>query len=391
MNKKILVSLSVIAAVAAIAIGGTVAYFSDVETSPGNTFTAGTIDLAVNDKNPLDTAVVTITDAKPSEKIEPIAVKLSNVGTNAGVVDLHIVPGTPSEGIDSEPECAAECGTSAAWDNSAKKCDRTSYSCWQENICTIIDYDYCYDNNDNGVCDEGDMKGYFQPSDRIILGQLDKGENTRWLWLSYHLRDTGVPQNEYQGDTCTFDIEFSLEQIRENQLPLRDDAGHVNGWVWYGPAASVNMSVYAGGLIPGCYQITLEGKGVCTGTDKNLAAGVEGHTANFDAGYYKGGGYTGGLLNDCDSSTGWGVYNPNYAMVDSMGNLSTNFIIKTDGNYPSLPTGDYKDVRMVVKQINAGQVGCPGLGQAPVWNCGKAGTDCYIGKLWTGYDINFSL
>jgi len=48
MNKKILVSLSVIAAVAAIAIGGTIAYFSDTETSTGNTFTAGEIDLTVD-------------------------------------------------------------------------------------------------------------------------------------------------------------------------------------------------------------------------------------------------------------------------------------------------------------------------------------------------------
>lgn len=48
MNKKILVSLSVIAAVAAIAIGGTIAYFSDTETSTGNTFTAGEIDLKVD-------------------------------------------------------------------------------------------------------------------------------------------------------------------------------------------------------------------------------------------------------------------------------------------------------------------------------------------------------
>jgi predicted ribosomally synthesized peptide with SipW-like signal peptide len=51
MNKKILVSLSVIAAVAAIAIGGTIAYFSDTETSTGNTFTAGAIDLKVDNES----------------------------------------------------------------------------------------------------------------------------------------------------------------------------------------------------------------------------------------------------------------------------------------------------------------------------------------------------
>jgi predicted ribosomally synthesized peptide with SipW-like signal peptide len=48
MNKKVLISLSVIGVVAAIAIGGTIAYFSDVETSTGNTFTAGELDLKVD-------------------------------------------------------------------------------------------------------------------------------------------------------------------------------------------------------------------------------------------------------------------------------------------------------------------------------------------------------
>lgn len=46
--KKILVSLSIIGAVAGIAIGGTIAYFSDVETSTGNTLSAGTLNLRVD-------------------------------------------------------------------------------------------------------------------------------------------------------------------------------------------------------------------------------------------------------------------------------------------------------------------------------------------------------
>lgn len=46
--KKIIVSLSIIAVVAAIAIGATTAYFSDTETSTGNTFTAGALDLQVD-------------------------------------------------------------------------------------------------------------------------------------------------------------------------------------------------------------------------------------------------------------------------------------------------------------------------------------------------------
>ncbi len=48
MNKQILISLSVIGAVAAIAIGGTVAYFSEVETSAGNIIKAGNFNLKID-------------------------------------------------------------------------------------------------------------------------------------------------------------------------------------------------------------------------------------------------------------------------------------------------------------------------------------------------------
>jgi predicted ribosomally synthesized peptide with SipW-like signal peptide len=48
MSKQIIISLSIIAAVAAIAVGATTSYFSDTETSTGNTFTAGSIDLKVD-------------------------------------------------------------------------------------------------------------------------------------------------------------------------------------------------------------------------------------------------------------------------------------------------------------------------------------------------------
>jgi len=48
MNRKILLSLSTIGIIAAIAVSGTIAYFNDTETSEGNTFTAGAIDLKID-------------------------------------------------------------------------------------------------------------------------------------------------------------------------------------------------------------------------------------------------------------------------------------------------------------------------------------------------------
>jgi len=55
--KKIIISLSIISAVAALAIVGTVAYFSDTETSTGNTFTAGSVDLKVDSTQHYNNAV----------------------------------------------------------------------------------------------------------------------------------------------------------------------------------------------------------------------------------------------------------------------------------------------------------------------------------------------
>lgn len=52
MNKKrIILSLSIIVAVAAVVVGATAAYFGDTETSTGNTFTAGSIDLKIDSQS----------------------------------------------------------------------------------------------------------------------------------------------------------------------------------------------------------------------------------------------------------------------------------------------------------------------------------------------------
>src|SRR3989344_1787209 len=49
--KKILLSIAIIALVGAVVIGGTTAIFSDTEESTGNTFTAGAIDLTVDNES----------------------------------------------------------------------------------------------------------------------------------------------------------------------------------------------------------------------------------------------------------------------------------------------------------------------------------------------------
>ena len=66
--KKVLLSLATIASVAVITWGASQALFHDTETSTGNSFTTGTIDIAVDGHNPWESAKsFTLEDMKPSQ------------------------------------------------------------------------------------------------------------------------------------------------------------------------------------------------------------------------------------------------------------------------------------------------------------------------------------
>jgi len=80
MNTKIIASLIAISTVAAAAGAATMAYFSDVETSTGNTFAAGTLDL---------TNTITGTASDSSK----VAVTEAGDGLNDSVVFSNLKPG----------------------------------------------------------------------------------------------------------------------------------------------------------------------------------------------------------------------------------------------------------------------------------------------------------
>ena len=80
--KRILLSLMTIAVVAAVGIGAARAYFSDTETSVGNTINAGTIDIAVDGDNPwTKTYTEQWSDMKPSYD-RTMTFPIKNVGEN---------------------------------------------------------------------------------------------------------------------------------------------------------------------------------------------------------------------------------------------------------------------------------------------------------------------
>ena len=69
--KQILLSLMTISLVGIMTVGGAFAAsssgFSNVETSQGNTITAGTLDLVVNAENPLESILVDLDNICPGE------------------------------------------------------------------------------------------------------------------------------------------------------------------------------------------------------------------------------------------------------------------------------------------------------------------------------------
>ena len=220
--KKILISLSVISVVAAIAVGGTIAFFSDTETSTGNTFTAGTIDISVDNMNPWNETFALV-DMKPSYT-DYINFEIQNTGSDPNPVNVwkNIKVTSETTGTQSEPECTEQLG---CWDNSAKACDWTSCTgrTDKNDLSSVIWYDLyvevysgnnllfwqtIYADADHETID----KVYGVAGDKeVYLGMIPAGGKMK-VQQSYHMdTDTG---NWAQGDQMTFNINLRAEQIK---------------------------------------------------------------------------------------------------------------------------------------------------------------------------------
>ncbi len=197
--KKILISVSIIAAAAAVVVGATTAYFSDTETSTGNTFTAGTIDITM--ANQVVTLPTQIGDIKPG-MTQYIDFDVNNVGVNPVVLRKELTHFQPSGNIISEPECEEEGGT---WIT-----DCTG-NVAEDDLSPYVVYDMVItDGTDKVIVNESWNIKLSQLKDLWVpLGTMDAGD-TWHVRQSYHLDEqTG---NKLQGDMLTFDFVMSAEQ-----------------------------------------------------------------------------------------------------------------------------------------------------------------------------------
>ncbi|MDP3998526.1 MAG: TasA family protein [bacterium] len=221
--KKILLSLITVAVVAATAFGVTRAFFTDTETNQGNTFSTGTIDIAVDGENPWSSEnQFNLTDMKPSQ-VEYANFVIKNVGTNPANVTKRVDVTSEEDGIISEPECVFGGGT---W--TGESC--TDEYIDQNDISSAIRYDlkvWVYDVDPTAnpeaqpkwwqyiYTDDMNKRLNTLNGQNVLLGMVPAGW---WMKVeqSYHMdSDTG---NWAQGDVMTFNITLTAEQLKGTVL-----------------------------------------------------------------------------------------------------------------------------------------------------------------------------
>jgi predicted ribosomally synthesized peptide with SipW-like signal peptide len=201
MQKSILVSLVTIGLLASVIGVGTYAFFSDTETSSGNTITAGTLDLSVNDLNPLSGSLITIGDMKPSfQKLSPVITL--RVVDNPGKLYkmIHVVDCKTNTITEPEGKWIVANGAdrddlyNVIWFDLSVKNDGADWT-------PLITYD-----NQVKLADVLDKW--------IYLGTVDQGKPFK-LNQSFHM-DSGTG-NWAQSDICTFDESFMVLQTNADE------------------------------------------------------------------------------------------------------------------------------------------------------------------------------
>jgi len=204
--RKILTAIFVVGLVATMAGAGIYAYFTDTETSTGNTFTAGTLDLKVGDWNEDYgdgvTATWTLSSMKPGDTIGPYSVFLRNFGSiEADHIEIkcsNTVTDPPG------PESDTEEGTT----DMDKAVEITMLAYNGTNLLDILT-----DFNDNGIKDLDDFENWNagQGFDNITPVPAANQGTTRTFTMALRFHPT-LADNDYQGDILTTTVTFTLNQ-----------------------------------------------------------------------------------------------------------------------------------------------------------------------------------
>ena len=195
--KKILIRSLVIVFVAITALGATVSYFSDTETSSGNMFITGTLGLQVGDDNST-TWNFTKENVLPGDSGKE-GVALHNNENMDGELKISFANLSDEENICWEPEYVDE-----------PNCDDNT----DGELGGELDILAYLDEDNNGNYETTDTLIYDGKANGILGGSLINYplpfNATEYFMLEWNLADTVV--NDAQSDKVVFDIVFILNQ-----------------------------------------------------------------------------------------------------------------------------------------------------------------------------------
>lgn len=190
--------------------GGTWAYFSDTETSTGNSFAVGTLDLVVNSENPLSSVLIdgSSVSLAPGDSLSQVSIPCLNDGDLTGDLHVRITSVTPSGGTAVYPSGDPKCS------NEPEYYAEGGPGSWVavDDIDTVMTLD-ADENGGSGITGlDGQTISSVEDTWVKVKDDLAGGE-TFTLDLGATLSDSTT--NEYQGDTVTFTLEFALTQVDE--------------------------------------------------------------------------------------------------------------------------------------------------------------------------------
>jgi len=165
--KRILLSLFAVSLVSAATYSTTRALFLDTETSTGNTFAAGSMDLSVDGNNGTNTVLFTITDKLPGGTPNTWVYTLNNTGSLAGYLDVENMSVISHENTLLEPEI--EAGDDAATGE----------------LAGLVNLLIWHDANKNAVPDETGADIIYDgvasglPTNYELNKKVEAGENTK--------------------------------------------------------------------------------------------------------------------------------------------------------------------------------------------------------------------
>jgi len=244
------------------------AYFSDTETSIGNTFTAGTIDISVDEPS---TWQYQLNDMKPGY-VDYSDFVIKNDGNNPVNVWKKVDNAVTEENDINEPECMAYEGS---WDGTS--CDYDSANA-KNNLASVINYDL-------SVVVKFDGKEWSQMlynEDKTIAQINAMGGNGTFLGMipvggimevteSYHMQE--IAGNKHQSDQMTFDITLYGEQLTGEVVLEDKDTSN-----WMLDFASTEKATLAYNVTGNEFDYTLTGVSPITNGNIALVVGFNGST-----------------------------------------------------------------------------------------------------------------